>query len=154
MNKILFFLAISLMLPSFPCAAASVGDGVAKAADVVKEEKTPVNERDVDLLARVAYAEAGNQGDMGMRMVIDCVLNQVDDPRFPDTIEGVLYAPGNFTTVSSGRIWMTPSTEAWEAAKAKLANRTDYNVLYFRTGGYHSFGTPLYKHGAHYFSGK
>lgn len=51
---------------------------------------------DVTALAQMLYGEArGCTVDNQMKCVW-CVLNRVDDPRFPDTIIGVVSAPGQF----------------------------------------------------------
>lgn len=53
-------------------------------------------EADVIALAQMLYGEArGCTVDNQMKCVW-CVLNRVDDPRFPDTIIGVVSAPGQF----------------------------------------------------------
>ncbi len=53
-------------------------------------------EADVVALARMLYGEArGCTTDNQMKCVW-CVLNRVDDPRFPDTIIGAVSAPGQF----------------------------------------------------------
>ena len=52
------------------------------------------SEADVVALARMLYGEArGCTVDNQMKCVW-CVLNRVDDARFPDTIIGVVSAPG------------------------------------------------------------
>ena len=53
-------------------------------------------EADVTALARMLYGEArGCTVDNQMKCVW-CVLNRVDDVRFPDSIIGVVSAPGQF----------------------------------------------------------
>ena len=53
-------------------------------------------EADVIALAQMLYGEArGCTVDNQMKCVW-CVLNRVDDPRFPDTIQGVLSQPSQF----------------------------------------------------------
>ena len=53
-------------------------------------------EADVTALAQMLYGEArGCTVDNQMKCVW-CVLNRVDDPRFPDTILGVLSQPSQF----------------------------------------------------------
>lgn len=53
-------------------------------------------EADVIALAQMLYGEArGCTVDNQMKCVW-CVLNRVDDPRFPDTIIGVVSQPGQF----------------------------------------------------------
>lgn len=114
-----------------------------------KGENTKAEE--IKLLAKVVYLEAGNQGEMGMRLVIDCVLNRVDNPRFSNTIRGVLYEKNQFTVVNrcSG---YTAREDICQLIIEEMANRTNSEVLYFRPNHYHTFGTPLFQYGSHYFS--
>ena len=50
----------------------------------------------LDLLARVAMAEAGGESELGQRLVIDTVLNRVDSELFPGSIHAVVYQPWAF----------------------------------------------------------
>jgi hypothetical protein len=52
-----------------------------------------------DAIARVAYAEAGNQGDSGLAAVVYTVLNRLQDGRWGDTIDSVLNARAQFEPV-------------------------------------------------------
>ena len=55
------------------------------------------NAAEVDALARMLYGEArGIASDMEKAACVWCVLNRVDDPRFPDTVLEVLEAPYQF----------------------------------------------------------
>ena len=64
-------------------------------------------EADVIALAQMLYGEArGCTVDNQMKCVW-CVLNRVDDARFPDTIIGVVSAPGQFHGYS-------PSFPVWD----------------------------------------
>ena len=50
-------------------------------------------------IARVAFAEAGNQGDSGLAAVIYTILNRLADGRWGPTIDAVLNAPHQFEPV-------------------------------------------------------
>lgn len=58
-----------------------------------------VTEADYELLAKIVYLEARGESAEGQQAVIEVIFNRVLDTRFPDTIEGVIYAPGQFCTV-------------------------------------------------------
>lgn len=61
---------------------------------------------DRDALGRVAYAEAGNQGEEGLAAVAHAVLNRVASGRFGAGVQGVLDAPGQFEPVArAGGTW-------------------------------------------------
>ena len=67
-------------------------------------------EADVTALAQMLYGEArGCTVDNQMKCVW-CVLNRVDDERFPDTIIGVVSAPGQFHGYS-------PNFPVWDELK-------------------------------------
>jgi spore germination cell wall hydrolase CwlJ-like protein len=71
-----------------------------------------------DAVTRVAYAEAGNQGDAGLAGVVYTVLNRLIDEGFGWTLVGVLDAPGQFEPVSraGGRWSLLPRRSAVERA--------------------------------------
>ena len=52
-----------------------------------------------DGIARVAFAEAGNQGDSGLAGVIYTILNRLQDGRWGPTVDGVLNARSQFEPV-------------------------------------------------------
>lgn len=105
-----------------------------------------------ELLARATYLEAGNQSMTGQRAVVEVILNRVMDDKFPDTIKGVLYQPGQFTTAS--RIAdAIPNEEQYEAVDLTLETSTpilEPYVLFFATG-LPDWQTKYEKIGAHYF---
>lgn len=51
---------------------------------------------DREALGRIAYAEAGNQGEMGIAAVVFTVLNRVSSGQFQSTIQDVIDAPNQF----------------------------------------------------------
>lgn len=59
--------------------------------DIPEEEVCPFDEDEIKLIAKLVEAEAGNQSELGKRLVIDTVLNRVDHPNFPDTVNAVVY---------------------------------------------------------------
>ena len=110
---------------------------------------------DLELLAACVEAEAGNQGLEGKRLVADVILNRVDDEDFPDTIEGVITQPYQFTTYWNGAMEkVSISEETFEACRMELAERGYPGIFYFTAGGYGEYGTPWRKVGDHYFCTK
>jgi len=108
---------------------------------------------ELNLLARLTDAEAGNQSKLGQRLVIDTVLNRVDDARFPDTITAVIYQRNQFSPVQSGSIWRRQiKPEIVELIREELEHRASDRVIFFRTQRYSAYGKPLFKVGDHYFS--
>ncbi len=108
---------------------------------------------ELELLACCTYAEAGNQGYEGMRKVAAVILNRVNSEAFPDTITEVILQKNQFEVVSNGRIYeLGPTDECYDAVRDELLERSDTDILFFRTGRYPDYGTPAYKCGDHYFS--
>lgn len=71
------------------------------------EEKREVIEltyEEAQLLMKIAQAEAGNQGEEGMWLVMSVVINRMNDETFPDTIKEVAYQKNCFATVITGKI--------------------------------------------------
>lgn len=101
---------------------------------------------DICQISRVVEAEAGNQSDLGKRLVACVILNRLNNEDFPDTITNVLeqenqFATGTLATIDTIRIVMEEYEE-----------RTNEEVLYFRTGYFHKFATDLFQEGDHFFS--
>ncbi|HEX4182977.1 MAG TPA: cell wall hydrolase [Caulobacteraceae bacterium] len=73
-----------------------------------------------DAIARVAYAEAGNQGDSGLAAVVYTILNRLQDGRWGDTIDSVLNARAQFEPVlRAGGDWRAlPAVSS--AAQARI----------------------------------
>lgn len=59
---------------------------------------------EAQLIMKIAQAEAGNQGEEGMRLVMSVVINRKNDEAFPDTIKEVAYQKNCFATVTTGKI--------------------------------------------------
>lgn len=55
-----------------------------------------------DALLRIAQAEAGNQFEDGMWLVMSVVINRVHSDDFPDSIDQVLHQSGAFCAVANG----------------------------------------------------
>ena len=101
-------------------------------------------EADVIALAQMLYGEArGCTVDNQMKCVW-CVLNRVDDPRFPDTIIGVVSAPGQFHGYSPNfPVWDELKEVAldvltrWSMEKqgADVARELDKNAVFFTGDG-------------------
>jgi len=92
---------------------------------------------DLDLLAALVWAEAGDQPFDGMRVVADCVCNRASDrhPEWPSTISEVIYQPGQFSVVADGRLdqgFYNATPECYEAARlALIGDHYDTQVIYF-----------------------
>ena len=121
--------------------------------DGAKIDALQVTQEEIELIALCVMAEAEGECEYGQRLVIDVILNRVDDPHFPDTIYDVIYQKNQFAGMYGDRITRCyVKDELVQLVREELENRTDYDVVFFRTGHYHSYGVPKFQVGAHYFS--
>lgn len=114
---------------------------------------------EVEEVALIVQAEAGNQDELGKRYVADVVWNRVDDKDFPDKPLDVIYQidPIQFATTvngTMGKAGYTITDDVFQIALEEQESRTNSEIVYFRTGKYSDSGTPAFKYGDHYFSTK
>lgn len=100
--------------------------------------------KDLRYLTSIIMAEAGNQPYRGMVAVGNVVMNRLDSADFPNTIRGVIVAPGQFSPVDNGSFSKMYSLyrkkknsmvkKCKKAAKAAMAgSRPVGDKLYFRS---------------------
>ena len=110
-------------------------------------------EEEITLIAKLTIAEAGNQSDYGKRLVIDTVLNRMDSPYFPDTVESVIFQKYQFSPVWNGGIdKYVPDDHIIDLVKEEINDRTNSEVIFFTAGKYGPYGVPLFQVEDHYFS--
>ena len=131
---------------------------VEKPADVVEVAAPapvyPMDDGEIELLAFVMVAEAEGESEYGKRLVIDTILNRMDSDKFPDTVYGVTYQPGQFSSMWNGRICRVSITEDdIRLVQEELLNRTNSQVMFFTAGRYNGCGYPMFQEGNHCFSG-
>lgn len=123
--------------------------------EVIEEPQPtfPYTDEEIYQLALITLAEAEGEPEYGQRLVIDTILNRVDSRSFANSIIGVIYEDGQFESTWNGRINQVTVTERMlQLCREELISRTNYDVIFFRTGKYSKYGTPLFKVGHHYFS--
>lgn len=128
---------------------------VVEVAPVQEEPELPLTDEEIYLVALVTVAEAEGEPEEGKRLVIDTVLNRTDSDNsyWPDTVSEVIYQPSQFTSMWNGRADRCQVTDdVLELVKEELLERTNSDVVYFRTSHYSSYGTPMFQVGNHYFS--
>lgn len=72
-------------------------------------------------LAQLIHAEAESEPFTGKVAVGAVVLNRIENPKFPNTLGGVLYQPHAFETVTNGRIYNRPSRDSLKAAQSAIS---------------------------------
>lgn len=75
-----------------------------KAKMKVNYAAMPAGATDIELLAALIHCEAGGESYEGQLAVGAVVMNRVRSPGYPNTIEGVIFASGQFTPALSGKV--------------------------------------------------
>ncbi len=88
-----------------------------------------------DLMARLVRAEAGGESYEGMVAVASVVLNRVADPRFPNSVEGVIYAKNQFSPVANGSINKPASDIHFKAVEDALTRDNTNGAVFFYAPG-------------------
>ena len=127
-------------------------------AAMAADKKPKYSEEDLDLLARIIYAEAGCTWipNWVQRMVGSVVLNRVKSTYYPNTIREVIYQPGQYSAAWNGSINWTPDYRTRENARYLLENGSicpgnviGQNSIITGSGVYRSYydsilGTTIY----------
>lgn len=94
-----------------------------------------LSDNDIEWIYRIVEHEAGNQKADGKRAVAEVVLNRVYSNKFPNTVEGVLFSPGQFCSREELEK-MNPSESTQEVVNQVIWGEGDYvlsmHALYFK----------------------
>lgn len=96
-----------------------------------------LGEQEMDILCRIVQAEAGGEDARGKILVADVIINRVENARFPNNVEGVVFQYGDgvyqFSPVGNGRINDVVVTEETKEAvlAALLGEDISGGSLYF-----------------------
>jgi N-acetylmuramoyl-L-alanine amidase len=97
------------------------------------------SQRDIELLAKLVYAEARGEPYMGQVAVAATVLNRLNDPRYPNTLSGVIFQVDGgyyqYSPVADGQIYLTPNATARRAVNDAISGNDP-------TGGATTFYNP------------
>lgn len=123
-----------------------------------RREVLSLSEESADMLMKIAMAEAGGEDLTGKALVMNVVVNRIRDREFPDTVEGVIFQPGQFSPISDGRYYDMVPDEDCHKALYMVVNGWDESqgATYFRTNvsgeTWHSEALQkLFTHGNHTF---
>lgn len=83
------------------CAATLLCTAVA-AVDTHQDISITITDSDAALIARTIWGEARGCSDLQKQAVAWCILNRVDDARFPNSVAGVVKQRYQFAGYSSG----------------------------------------------------
>jgi hypothetical protein len=107
-------------------------------------ERESYTQEDLRILATVIYYEAPNCTDRHQQLVAQVILNRVGDPRFPDTVRGVVEQPGQYASWYTSALPEIPE-RYYDNARAALEGRVECpsNVIY--QSQYAGLGTGVYE---------
>jgi N-acetylmuramoyl-L-alanine amidase len=70
---------------------------------------------DIDLMAKLVFAESAGEPYTGKVAVASVVLNRTTDPHFPNTIKEVIFQKNAFSCVRNGKINASPNQDCYNA---------------------------------------
>ena len=145
---------VSVYVPGANCEETSTQDTAEAAARATHEySNISISDSEMEELKRIVAAEAQTQSMEGREAVVEVIFNRVLDPRFPDTVHGVLSQKGQFATWKMQySSWVVPDAAVAPIEWVLEHGRTvlpDTSYVYFDTRGVN--GRKHIKIGAHYF---
>ena len=164
MKKLLLAGALGLLsLASFSLPASAAGytevgqygrPFVVAMEDSDEQIKEEIKLGEMELLAQLVEAEAGNQPFEGKCLVVDVVLNRVESDIFPDTISGVIYQDGQFSVAHNGRLEKAGyhmKDDDYAAVIYEMELHQNKKVLYFNNCSKVAGKGEKFKVGGHWF---
>lgn len=113
-----------------------------------------VTEEEKELLACLAWREARGEKTLGMRLVVEVVLNRVLNEHFPNTVHDVLYQPGQFAPDYGVPELedITPTEAQYEAVRLAITETPilEPDVVFFARSPI--YGEVFLHVGGHYFT--
>lgn len=117
----------------------------------VGDIESPYTAEEIEQMSRICFEEAGNQGYQGKRYVAAVILNRVESDKYPDTVKGVISQKGQFCTYKKMYNHKL-NEECRQAVLDEIENRSDTEIIAFRTNHYHKGLKQAFKYKDHYFS--
>jgi N-acetylmuramoyl-L-alanine amidase len=92
-----------------------------------------LNQRELDIMAKVINSEARGEPYVGQVAVGAVIMNRIQSGQFPNNIHGVVFQSGAFTAVDDGQYALTPNKSAYLAAHDALRgwDPTNQSLYYF-----------------------
>ena len=86
---------------------------------------------DLDLMAKIVYAESKGEPYEGKIAVASVILNRVLSPEFPNSIKDVILQPKAFSCVVNGEINVAPTEECYNAVYDAIEGNDPTNEALF-----------------------
>ena len=102
-----------------------------------REDIYCLSDKDYEVLLKIVQAEAGNEDEKGKMLVAGVVMNRVENSRFPDSVEEVVFQHEDgvyqFSPVANGTYYNVKVTEETRKAVDRVLSGEDITqgALYF-----------------------
>lgn len=113
---------------------------------------------EMELLERIAMAEAEGEDTIGKALVMMTVLNR--SRRDGESIYVVIYKDGqyciermNIEPTDDCHEALAMVMDGWNESMLECNEHKDMKIYYFTNQGYSQYGEPMFQYGGHYFSG-
>ena len=150
-------LAGSICLPVEAAGYTEIGEYGRPGYLAVNEDSDIAEEiyyDELELLAQLVEAEAGNQPFEGKCLVADVILNRVESEDFPNTITEVIFQEGQFSVVKNGALdkaGYNMKEDDYAAVMWEVELHSNREVLYFNNCSKVSGSGEKFKVGGHWF---
>lgn len=147
----MFVCCVSICLLLFECPITVMAEESEVNSEELKEE---LLYDEMEMMAQLVEAEAGDQDLEGMRLVVSVVLNRVHSDNFPNTVEEVIYQKGQFSVIKNGafdRAGDHISDNAYEAVRLEYEEQSNTDIIYFGTKKKKYMANGSFKHQDHWF---
>ena len=104
------------------------------ATNITDSVSLPFSDEELNILYRIAWAEARGEDDKGLILVVNVIMNRVNSPRFPNTIREVVFQPRQFSPIINGAFdRATPDLRIKDAVHRALRGEDhSRGALFFR----------------------
>ncbi|MCD8511473.1 MAG: cell wall hydrolase [Bacillus sp. (in: Bacteria)] len=90
------------------------------------------SDNDIRIMAQAVNGESRGEPFVGQVAVAAVIINRVNSPLFPNTVNGVIFEPGAFCAVADGQIWLEPNETSRKAVLDAINGQDPTgNALYF-----------------------
>lgn len=110
---------------------------------------------DMELIAQLVEAEAGNQSLEGKRLVACVIINRIESPYFPDNAYDVIFQEGQFSVTKNGaweKAAYNMKESDYEAVAIEMELHSNTEVLFFNNCRKVSGSGDPFKVGDHWFN--
>lgn len=91
----------------------------------LEEKRIHLSEKETAILQRIVEAEATGEDIKGKMLVANVIMNRVNSDKFPNTVEEVVFAKGQFSPIRDGRYYKVEITDETVEAVERVLNGED-----------------------------